>query len=65
MSLIYQNIGLDLDGVLTEHSKFQLEKGIPYFCHKYNLPRDKVIKDIRGIDIEEIFGCTHQERFLF
>ncbi len=65
MSLIYHNIGLDLDGVLTEHSKFQLEKGVPYFCKKYNLPVDEVIKNIKGMDIEEIFGCTHEERFLF
>ena len=44
MSLVYHNIGLDLDGVLTEHSKFQLQKGIPYFSQKYNVPIDKVIK---------------------
>ena len=65
MSLVYHNIGLDLDGVLTEHSKFQLQKGIPYFSQKYNVPIDKVIKNIKGMDIEEIFGCTHQERFFF
>ena len=35
MSLLYKNIGLDLDGVLTEHDKIQLEKGLNYFCKKY------------------------------
>ena len=65
MSIFYKNIGLDLDGVLTEHDKFQLEKGLIYFCKKYKKIPSEVIKDIHGYDVTEIFGCSEYERFFF
>lgn len=65
MSLLYKNIGLDLDGVLTEHDKFQLEKGLNYFCKKYQKSPSEVIKNLQGYDVTEIFGCSNYERFFF
>ena len=65
MSLLYKNIGLDLDGVLTEHDKFQLEKGLNYFCKKYQKSSSEVIKNLQGYDVTEIFGCSNYERFFF
>ena len=63
MSLLYKNIGLDLDGVLTEHDKFQLEKGLNYFCKKYQKSSSEVIKNLQGYDVTEIFNSSNLDSF--
>lgn len=51
-------IGIDVDGVLIDQEKYQLENGKKYF---------KNVKDIdeTGYDIEDIFHCSHSEREKF
>lgn len=51
-------IGLDVDGVLTNLEKYQLQKGIEYFG------KEKLI-DESAYDIREMFGCTEEERERF
>jgi len=52
------NIGIDVDGVLVDMCKYQLETGTPYFKEKYGYE----IKNPKGYGVEEIFGCNHKER---
>ena len=63
--IIFDNIGLDMDGVLVDLEQYQLEKGIAYFCKKFNKKPEEVIKNINAYDIEDIFGCTKNERMEF
>lgn len=55
------NIGFDIDGVLTDIERFQLEKGAKFFKEKYN----KEIVNKKGYDIKEIFDCTNSEEKAF
>ena len=50
-------IGLDIDGVLTDIHKFQLEKGEKFFKEKFK--KDVVNRDAQ--DINEIFECSEKE----
>ena len=53
-------IGFDVDNVLVDQSGYQLKYGIPYFQKKgYS------VKNQKGFDIEDIFGCSHAEREKF
>lgn len=52
------NIGVDVDGVLTNLEKFQLEYGKKYFGE------DRKIDETQ-IDIKDIFNCTKEEREKF
>lgn len=54
------NIGIDVDGVLTNLEEYQLKYGRKYFK---DIPEDKI--DETKIDIQEIFGCTKEEREKF
>lgn len=51
------NIGIDIDGVLTDIGQFQLEKGKKYF------KKEPINKN--GFTIKEIFGCTKEEEYDF
>lgn len=62
---VFDTIGLDMDGVLVDLEKYQFEKGIKYFCKKFNTTPEKVIKDMYAYDVENIFGCTREERMKF
>lgn len=53
-------IGIDVDGVLTNYEKFQLEKGKEYFRDF-----DTSTFDFTEYDVEQIFNCTHKERNKF
>lgn len=55
------NFGVDIDGVLTDICSYQLEKGIPFFKEKYH----KDVINSKGFDIQEIFGCSKEERYDF
>lgn len=55
------NFGVDIDGVLTDIYKYQLEKGIPFFKEKYN----KSVINSKGFDVQEIFNCSKEERYDF
>lgn len=50
------NIGIDVDGVLTDIGGYQLKYGSRYF-KKHGLR----IVDPEGFDIETIFACSHKE----
>lgn len=50
-------VGLDIDGVLTNIGKFQLEEGKKYFR------KEPVNKD--GFTIQEMFGCSKEEEHNF
>lgn len=54
-------IGLDIDGVLTDIHKFQLEKGEKFLKEKFQ--RDVVNRDAQ--DIDEIFECNEKESRAF
>ena len=51
------DIAFDIDGVLTDFQKFQLEKGREFF-------KSEPV-DLTGYTISEIFGCTDSEEELF
>lgn len=55
------NIAFDIDGVLTDIEKFQLEYGSKFFKKKYN----KEISDINGYGIKEVFNCSNEEEIKF
>ena len=55
------NIGVDIDGVLTDLEKFFLLKGVPYFQKKFN----KQPISEHGYDIRQIFDCTKEEYYSF
>lgn len=52
------NIGIDVDGVLTDLEKFQLENGKKYFGE------NSVVND-KAYDIQEIFNCSKAKREKF
>lgn len=52
------NIGIDVDGVLTDLEQYQLTKGEQYFGIES-------VKNDHAYDIKDIFGCTSQEREKF
>ncbi len=54
-------IAFDIDGVLTDIEKFQLEYGSKFFKKKYN--RD--VYDVNGYGIKEVFNCTNQQEIKF
>lgn len=54
-------IAFDIDGVLTDIEKFQLEYGSKFFKKKYN--RD--IYNVNGYGIKEVFNCTDQQEIKF
>ena len=51
------NIGIDLDGVLTDIQSFNLKHAPPFFKKKYN----REIVDETPYDIRDIFKCTEDE----
>lgn len=55
------NLGLDIDGVLTNIEAFQFKYGIPFFKKEFN----KGVVNECGKDIKQIFGCTEQEEHKF
>lgn len=74
------NIGFDIDGVLNDIEKFQLEEGFKYFRKKYinsyykkhgillknsDVKDSDIIVDRNGYGIKEIFGCTEEEEVAF
>lgn len=54
-------IGFDVDGVLVDLKKFELEYGSKFFKKKYNMD----IKNINGFSIKEIFDCTDKQEYEF
>lgn len=54
-------IGIDVDGVLVDTGKYQLETGIPYFKKKYGMG----VKNPKAYDIADIFGCCREQRESF
>ena len=50
-------IGIDIDGVLTNIEKWQLDKGSSYFTEKYNLS----IVDPDGYSLDEIFNISKEK----
>lgn len=55
------NLGLDIDGVLTNIEDFQFRYGIPYFKNKYQ----KDMVNEKGKNIRQIFDCTKEEELEF
>ncbi len=55
------NLGLDIDGVLTNIEAFQFKYGIPFFKKEYN----KDVINAHGKDIKQIFDCTEKEEHKF
>lgn len=55
------NIGFDIDGVLTDVEKFQLERGKDFFKKNFNMD---IINPL-GYSIQEIFNCTKQQEYMF
>ncbi|MCH5272681.1 MAG: hypothetical protein J1E35_03315 [Lachnospiraceae bacterium] len=58
------HIGLDMDGVLVDLQKYQLEKGKRYFRKKFGTLEDLNL-NTAAYDIQDIFGCTKKERTSF
>lgn len=55
------NIGLDIDGCLTDIETFHLKYGIPFFEKKFN----KSIVNECGKSIRQLFDCTKKEEARF
>lgn len=55
------NIAFDIDGVLVDVEKFQLEYGAKFFKENYNMG----IVNRNGYSIKEIFNCTDEQEYLF
>ena len=55
------NIGVDVDGVLTDVADYQLKLGVPFFKEKYGYE----VVNPDAFDIKDIFGCTDAERRAF
>ncbi len=51
-------IGIDIDGVLTDFEKYQLERCSEYFFKNYNIP----ISNNEGYITEEIFNISVEQR---
>lgn len=54
-------IGIDIDGVLTDIEKWQLDYGSKFYYEKYKMN----IVDFKGYDISNIFGVSIEEEDLF
>lgn len=54
-------IAFDIDGVLTDIEKFQLEYGSKFFKKKYNHD----VYNVNGYGIKEVFNCTDQQEIKF
>lgn len=55
------NLGLDIDGVLTNIEAFQFKYGIPYFKEKYQ----KNVVNENGKNMRQIFDCSKEEELNF
>lgn len=55
------NIGLDIDGCLTDMEAFHFRYGVPFFKKKFN----KDIADEYGKSIRQLFDCTSWEEARF
>jgi uncharacterized HAD superfamily protein len=55
------NIGIDVDGVLSDVLDFQLKIGAAYFKKKYGYD----VINPHVYDVKDIFGCTEKERQKF
>lgn len=55
------NIGIDVDGVLTDLASYQLKCGKKHFVNDLNMP----LKNPKGYDVCEIYGCSKDEREQF
>ncbi len=55
------NIGLDIDGCLTDIENFHLKYGIPYFEKKFN----KSVVNENGKTIRQLFDCTKMQEARF
>ena len=53
-------IGIDIDGIINNIEKFQLENAIPFFKEKYN----KEVVNPNGFDIRDIFGLSEDEEYM-
>ena len=51
------NLGLDIDGVLTNIEEYQFKYGIPYFKKHFN----KDVVNEYALDLKEIFDATEEE----
>jgi len=60
-----QNIGIDLDGVIFDKARFQLDKGRLFFAKLKGLSQKDVVKNFYGYDVKDVFGCGEFTRFLF
>lgn len=55
------NIGLDIDGCLTDIETFHLKYGVPFFEKKFN----KHVVNEYGKSIRQLFNCTKKEEAKF
>ena len=55
------NIGLDIDGCLTDIETFHLRYGVPFFEKKFN----KSVVNEYGKSIRQLFDCTKKEEARF
>ena len=55
------NIGLDIDGCLTDIENFHLKYGVPFFEKKFN----KHVVNEYGKSIRQLFDCTSAEEARF
>ncbi len=55
------NIGLDIDGCLTDIEQFHLKYGVPYFEKKFQLS----VVDETGKTIRQLFGCSKYQEARF
>ena len=55
------NIGLDIDGCLTDIEQFHLQYGIPFFEKTFH----KKLVHERGKTIQQLFDCTKKEEAKF
>jgi len=51
------NIGIDIDGVLTDIHEFNLRHAPPFFKRKY----DREVVNEEPYDIRDIFNCPDKE----
>lgn len=56
-----KNVAFDVDGVLTNIEKFQLEYGAKFFEKNYGM---KIVNP-EGYSIKEIFDCTDEQEYEF
>lgn len=61
----YQNIGLDIDGVIFDKYSFEIMWGMTYFQTKYPFIEKEWLKNKRGSHFMEQFDCSSLEAFNF